>query len=454
LQHTDWTCSLNNILASLSSKHFFHSQNLLKLSYSLRDLNFKNLFRHSLAVNTARILSANILIQIISFFTLPFFARIYLPEDYGMWGIFIFLSGLITVISGLRYELAVMIPVSDNEASILVRVAKTNNLIINGTLLLLFFFTADFISAIMQLKTGTWLIMLIPLHSYFTGFNTLMAQWMSRKRKFRQLSAIRVFQSLLNIILSFVMGYLFNWHYKALILSTFISVLAGDILFLFYSGVSFYSGFIFRRSVMIRYIMKYKNFLYFSSPLALLNFFTTNILSYLLQLNFGSYILGLYTNATRLINTPLSLISASFSTVFYQQFSRTKSKVRLLTISFILLLIIFTSLLLPFILWGDELISWYLGEKWRPSSEFIRILSVVTIMSFTTGSISTIFSYLQKEDVVLLWQIIYLAAIIIVFSIYKNDFSPAMWLYSVTGGIAYLILFFIGLIKVKKTQTA
>lgn len=415
-------------------------------------LYIKQILGHPLIASTFRIFSGNILIQIISFFTLPFFARIYLPGDYGVWGIFIFLSGLLAVIAGLRYELSVMIPSSDLEAGILVRVAKTNSLVMLLITLPLFGIFYSQISGVLNLKTGILLMLLVPLHAYLTGYNTLLSQWLSRKKMFRQLASIRIVQSLLNIILSFLFGYLMQLHYWGLVLSTFLSVLIADCVYMYLSGISFYSGFIRRKDFLIKYMMRYRNFLFYSTPLGLLNYFTANILSYLLQVNFGAAVLGLYTNATRLINTPLSLISASFSSVFYQHFSRSQNKVKVLCFSFAGLLLIFTSLLLPFILWGENLIVWYLGENWRASAEFIKVLSFLTIMSFTTSSISTIFSFMQKEDVVLLWQVIYLVVILVVFSIYKNDFTNAMWMYSFTGGVAYLLLFGIGYIKVKKLQ--
>ncbi len=427
--------------------------NNLALRLTLLKQKIGNQLRHPLILNSARIFTGNILIQAVSFLTLPVFTRIYHPEDYGLWGLFIFLSGLIAVVSCLRYELSVMIPESENEAAVLVKVAKTNNLYTFLLLTPVFIAFAGIIERLLHFSGLSWLMFLIPLHAYNSAFNSLAAQWASRKKKFRQLSVLRVIQSISNIVLSFVFGYYLRWEFKGLIFATMLSVVIGNIFYFLFTGVSFFSGFLFRIKAHIKYIRKYPSFFKYSSPLAVLNYFTGNILNYLLQVNFGSVMLGLYTNSTRLINTPLSLISASFSSVFYQQFSRAQNKLKLLLVSFFSLLIIFTLLLLPFLIWGEQLIVWYLGADWKQSADFIRILSVVTILSFAMSSVSTLFAYIQKENVVLIWQICYLLIILLVFVLCSDNYRLAMWLYSITGGAAYLILFIIGYLEVKKKQS-
>ncbi len=402
--------------------------------------------------NTLRLMTGNLFIQIISFLTLPVFSRIYLPADYGIWGIFIFISGFLSVIFSLRYELSVMIPVSDNEAGILMRISKSIALmmmVLSSIVILLF---AGSISAFFKFSFDLKLILLVPVLAYFNSYNNIMSQWISRKKLFRKLNTIRIIQSLINILVSYYLGCFLEWHYRGLVAATIISVFTGNCLITFVTKKTFYSGFIFRFNFIKKYVLKYKNFLFYSTPLALLNFYTLNILNYFLQVNYGAVINGLYTNATRLVNTPLSLISSSFSAVFYQHFSRSENKRRVFLISFLSLLVIFTSLLLPIVIWGEDLISWYLGENWRESAHFIKLLAIVTVMSFTTGSISTIFAYLQKENVVLVWQIVYLLAVVLIFTAFKNDYIKGMIYYSVTGGIAYFFLFLIGLHYVKTNE--
>jgi O-antigen/teichoic acid export membrane protein len=414
----------------------------MKSNFSINTI-VRSLFQNSLSLNTLRLLSGNLFIQVISFLTLPVFARIYLPSDYGVWGIFIFFSGLLSVVMSLRYEMSIMIPTSEHEAALLLRISKTIAFITAALFFIITIIFSKGIASFFKLSDPLILFM-VPLHAYFTSYNNSMSQWISRKKHFKQLTFIRVTQSLLNIVLSLYFGYVLHWHFWGLILATAGSVLISDLIIGIWTGHLFFTGFIFRAGLLKRYIGKYINFLYYSTPFALLNFYTLNILSSILQVNYGAIATGLYTNASRLMNTPLSLISTSFSTVFYQHFSRSENKSRVLLISFIGLFIVFTSLLLPLIIWGEDLISWYLGENWRASAKFIKLLSIVTIMSFSTSSISTIFSYYQKEIIVLVWQILYLTAVLLVFNIYKTDFTKGILMYSVTGGIAYFILFISG----------
>jgi O-antigen/teichoic acid export membrane protein len=226
------------------------------------------------------------------------------------------------------------------------------------------------LSNLFNLDPDWKLMLLIPLHAYFTSYNSLMFQWISRKRKFVLMTRIRFLQGLLNIIVSFIAGYYLEWGHWGLIIANFASVAVSNIVIDRIMNASLFSGFIFRKSFLRKYIMRYRNFAYYSTPLSILNFSTANILSYIIQVSYGSVATGLYTNASRLINTPLSIISSSYSAVFYQHFSRSEKKQKVMTGSFLLLVLIFTSLLLPLVIWGKPLIVWYLGSTWEQSADF------------------------------------------------------------------------------------
>lgn len=409
-------------------------------------------FNHSLFRNTLRIFSGNVVIQIISFFTLPVFARIYSPEDYGIWGIFVFMAGLISIIASFRYELSIMIPKSDLEAGILMKISKTIGLVFCIFSFLLLLITGKYIFEFFNLKYNIYFLLLIPFHAWLTNYNNILLQWISRKSRFRLLMYVRLVQSIINIIITFCLGYFLNLGEWGLIIALVCSQLISNILIQIRTGIPLATSFIFNSEKCILYIKKYNNFIRYSTPLGILNYFSGNILTTVIQISYGSYFLGLYNNAIRVVHTPIQLISSSFSPVFYQYFSRSKSRLRLIISSFAGLAILNTLLILPLALWGEEIFTFYLGERWAPSAEFIRLLYVVTVMSFSVGSISSIFSFLQKENLVLVWQIIYLAVICTVLYFMGDDYRKGILYYSWTGGIAYFVLFWIAVYLIRKNK--
>jgi len=72
------------------------------------------------------------------------------------------------------------------------------------------------------------------------------------------------------------------------------------------------------------------------------------------------------------------------------------------------------------------------------------------VFSTAVSCISPMFSYLQKENYVLIWQILYLASAVYVFKLFKGNLNEGIYYYSIMGGLAYFLLFCFGLILVKK----
>jgi O-antigen/teichoic acid export membrane protein len=61
----------------------------------------------SFGTNVLKLLSSKIASQAITFVTAPIIARIFLPEHFGTVQLFSSISGVIVVISCLRYELSI-----------------------------------------------------------------------------------------------------------------------------------------------------------------------------------------------------------------------------------------------------------------------------------------------------------------------------------------------------------
>ena len=55
--------------------------------------------------------------QAINFLALPVISRLYAPKDYAVWAIIMASSSILGSIACLRYELAIVIPYDDEEAS-------------------------------------------------------------------------------------------------------------------------------------------------------------------------------------------------------------------------------------------------------------------------------------------------------------------------------------------------
>jgi O-antigen/teichoic acid export membrane protein len=256
-------------------------------------------------------------------------------------------------------------------------------------------------------------------------------------------------QALSNIGVSFIAGYLFKWHEGGLIAGLMLSVLVTNVYLSRMAGLPMIFPQILRFELYKKIVNRYRNFLYYSTPLGILNYYTNNILVTVIQVNFGTHMMGLFSNANRLVQTPFSMISSAVSMVFYPHFSRSDRKLRDVLVVFTSLFFVFSLILLPLFFWGEEIIGFYLGTQWTDSALYIRLLFAYFVVSYSVSCISPMFAYIQKEGVVLLWQIALLTASGILLTLLRHNFELSILAYSLLNAFAYIILLLIGVILLK-----
>ena len=108
---------------------------------------------------------------------------------------------------------------------------------------------------------------------------------------------------------------------------------------------------------------------------------------------------------------------------------------------------------LPVVLWGPEIFSFVLGSEWLFAGEMARYLAPLMVFGFATRCISTTFSTINKNGVMLVWQLFYLAVTIgwiVVFRHHSVIFIIKT--YALIGSFLYLILGVYGYYFVKRAD--
>jgi O-antigen/teichoic acid export membrane protein len=207
------------------------------------------------------------------------------------------------------------------------------------------------------------------------------------------------------------------------------------------------------RSIMKKEAIANKNFPIFSLPMGILNSISGNIIIYVLTIFFTKQLVGLYSNAFRVINYPLNFISSSFTSVFYQKINETKNKVKIYLISYFVNLFAAIIILLPIFFWGDLIFSFVLGSQWEVSGKLASIISPLAIASFAMRNVSDVFSATKKNQFLLIWQIIYLLLAITIIYFYRDAAIEILLSYfTLIGSLMYFILAFSGFLILKRLQ--
>lgn len=388
--------------------------------------------------------------QIITIAAIPVLSRLFPPDDFGVFAVFLSLTSLITSISAGRYELAIMLPKKNINAYhvLIISVWFVFISTILSFIILFVFFKP--LSELLEFENYRFFIFLVPISIFFQGTYKVFNNWFSRFKNFKDISFSKVVKSITGtgskISLSFI-----NFGALGLAHGETISHFFASLFLLIQNKRGQTFDYKLDAKLLKREFKKYKDFPLFSMPMAFLNSISTNVLVYFLTIAFNSTIVGLYSQANKVINFPLAFLSNSFTSVFYQKLTTTNEKIKLYLYSYLSSFFIATIILLPIVFWGEELFSFVLGNKWEFSGHIAKLLIPLAVAGFATRNTSSVFLYLNLQKLTLIWQIIYLSVAVSIFYFLKGkNLDEILLIFSFLGAFLYIGLAFVGYKRLKQ----
>jgi len=172
-------------------------------------LNLKNkLLNNDFNKNVLILSGGTVVAQTLTIFISPILTRLYSPEDFGTYAIFLSIVSIVLVISCGRYELAIMLPEKDEDAINVAALA----FIINTTVSLLFFFLIlifkDPILNLLKADSLSFWIYLAPLTIFFIGLFYILNYTNNRFKLYKDISKATIMRSIVNASMLLLMGVL------------------------------------------------------------------------------------------------------------------------------------------------------------------------------------------------------------------------------------------------------
>jgi O-antigen/teichoic acid export membrane protein len=408
-------------------------------------LNIKDRFNKNAFVVAVGTLIA----QIISISFSPILTRIYNPENFDIFGLYLGISTILGVVITGRYEMAILLPNKKSDALNVVGLS----FIITSTfsfLIFLFLFLSDLFDLNFFNKSNlNGLIYLVPLSTLSMGFYRTVNFWNNRQKKYKTLSLGRIMQSLLVAIISLGLG-LSAFKDKGLIMGAFLGQ-AFSALFLILLLV-LKDKFLLRTitikemtSALRRYI-KFPKFLIAGH---LMNTSSSQLPLILFSTFFAGPIGGFFLLTQRVISLPISILSSSIGDVFRQEASleyATNKNCLDLYLSTLKKLIYIS--IIPFILFyfiAPALFVFVFGEEWIKSGEFAQILIPMFFLQFVTSPLGNMFIVAEKQEKDLLWQLFLFTSVVcslfVGIFIFEDEYI-AVSLFSLSYSISYLLNFY------------
>ncbi|MDD3245344.1 MAG: lipopolysaccharide biosynthesis protein [Methanosarcina sp.] len=395
--------------------------------------------------NVLKLISGSVTAQVLSILLIPIITRIYNPDDFGIFQLFMSISGILVIVSTFSYQFAIMLPKTEEDAANITAVCAvlvTFTSLITGVLILLL---PDNVDHIFNTPGISRYLPLIPLIIFLNGMFFVQNYWLSRKTRFGVIAGSRVSNTLTSK--AFQIG-LAKWSV------TPFGLVGG-----------FIAGYIFADIVMLRGIKKdiqvfkkisikrmkemaiqYKKFPLFSSWSAIANTISPQVPAFLLAYFYSTSVVGYFSLANQVVNMPMGIIGSAIGQVFFQKVSEVKNgngtgdlKVIVEEVYKKLISIgIFPMILL--ILIGEQIFTFAFGEGWHISGTYVKILVPWMFLVFLSSPISTLYNVFEKQTVWLIFSITLLGSRVVALVIGGTYGSPefALALYSFTGIVFWL----------------
>lgn len=357
----------------------------------------------SFAGDVLTLVSGTTFAQILTILATPILTRLYGPEDFGLFALFLSITGIIGTIICLRYELSIMLPKSDEEAANLLGLSFVIALTLSIITIPFIWFGRYPIQNILkapQLGTYLWLV---PFFVFVSGVFLALEYWNSRTKHYKRLSVARVVRSVTSTGTQISAGFGGYATGGGLISAS----LGGQFVSTLILGGQIWKNdkSLFLRSIslkkMTEAMKRYRKFPLVDSWSALLNIISWQMPIFLLATFFSPVVVGFYSLGFRLLQLPMSFIGSSISQVFFQRASEAKSEGTLSSLVenvFRLLVIIGMFPILTMTVVGSDIFSVIFGEIWTEAGVFTQILSIWAFVWFISSPLSTLWIILEKQE--------------------------------------------------------
>ena len=393
--------------------------------------------------NVGKLLSANVLAQVIGLLVYPILTRLYTPEDFGLLNLFMSIGGILVLLSTCELQSAILLPSQEGEAAGVARLT----LRVVGICLLVIAITIPFSSSIAHLfdapALANYYWLLVP-YVGIMGCWTIYNAWLTRRREFGRISAYQLNQSITGVLTKLLFGWI-GWLRSGLIVSSVLSPFIAICTSIVRDREAFRSLWQPCECGSRELANRYRRFPLFSMPRALVNNLSGNLPALLLTPYFGLNQLGLFAMAITLAFRPITMITASLHQVLFERVAQSvregQSVWRWLSKRWLQLVAIVVPIMLLLTIVMPWLVQVLLGAGWNETAILIRYMMPWLTCVFLIAPLAFISEVFGQQKLFLIIEIVYLGLRVsaMVIGIWMNSFALAIILISASGVLVLLL---------------
>lgn len=404
--------------------------------------------------NILTLIMGNTFAQAIPIAISPLLTRIYTPEDFGVFGVYIAIIAILASFSNGQYHIAIVLPVSNEKA---INLAILSFFITLALTIFLFLFIYIFYDSLISLSNNSdisTVLFFIPISIFLIGIYNIYTYLNTRNKAYKKISTSEIIKALSSSFIQLLLG-LINKNLIFLILGN----IGGFVISILYFFFNFKNKVKTIKKVNLICVMKK----YVEYPkINIFNNLLYNLSQYVIHLFITSIYeikyVGFYTLVQRVMLIPTSIIGRAISQVFFQHM-RDSIKINTAKQKFnetLIMLIFVSSIIFLFLFFYiKDIFIFIFGEDWKDAGNIAKLLIPLFFTQFIRSSINTVTMLYQKQKEQMIINLVMLLILLIIFFcsyFYNIHFNTMLLVYTVIMSIINIciIIYYTTLIKEKK----
>ena len=396
------------------------------------------------ARNVITLMTGTALAQAIPIAISPILTRLYSPEEFGKAALYLSCVAILSLIVTGRYELAVTLPATDEEAAHVV----TLTLKLSALSSLLLYLPILFLGSTVALWLGNpsltpWFY-LLPVSVFAAASFNVFQFWCNRKSQYRAMSVNRIQNAILASTFNVLLGV--SKTSGGMILGTVIGQAIASMLI----GRRTWSTHRFLLSATnwkreLALANRYSNHPKHIAPAQLIGAAAIQIPLIMVGSVYSLAALGFFSLAYRMVSLPSALIAGAIGDVYRKRISDAYSErgefqsILVETLSQTALLA-FPPFALVYIV-SPPLFELVFGAHWRVAGEYAQILVVAAFFQFVFTPIDKGAVVVGATRYILAWHLVRLVSFVLLFYAVRSfgiEIEQALWSFVLINSVLYL----------------
>lgn len=396
--------------------------------------------------NLSIVMSGTVLAQVIGFAAMPIVSRLFTVEDFGIFGTFQSILGVLSAGITLQYTQAVVLPKEKKDAINVFIVSSISSISLAILLLILSISFQNHLLSFINF-TNILYIYLAVVASFVFGMNQTFQAWCIRVKAFKNTSLSQIISTVSSTMIWLAAGY-FKFGAIGLVLG---SILANLIASMNLARV-FFSDLVnirkeINKSKVLELAKKYRDFPLYAAPQNVMNALSQGLPVLLLGYFYGVEVAGFYAFGIKILQAPMNLVLNPLRQVLFQKTTEVynnggnlfklyrKVTIGLIVVAFIPCVILFV--------WAPQIFSIVFGQDWFEAGNYARWLVIWLFIGFANVPSVLFARVLREQKKILLYECFILLTRIFVLFFSGMYLSPLSTIvnFSIVGFI--LNLFFI-----------